>query len=215
MRMIRLPEEALQGPRLRLRPLEQEDCDRMRLWKENVSPLLLGYNYGTLTQKEREFWYRSKREAGSRYLAMDIEDHPFIGFLGIKHLQLLRRRAEFGIVLDPAFQSRGYGREGMELFLDHCFRVWELREIYLRCNRFNHQAQALYQKLGFQRQGEGEEPFENQDLAKDPALYAGEEDAFFLHHGIVYAKLWKMTLHQEDFASSLRREHSHGHGAGI
>lgn len=175
-----------------LRPLEYADAERIRRWGINESPLLTGYNYGAMDASEAEFWVRSKCGFRKDYYAIDIPGRKLIGYLGVREINYFRRKAVLGIVLDPAYQSAGYGTGALNLFLERFFADGKMRSIELEVNKFNDRALALYQSAGFVICGETTERFENQSLDfKDPRVspYA---DCFERRGGVIYSKLWRM-----------------------
>lgn len=182
----------LYGKRVRLRPLEIEDAKRILRWGKNPSDLLSGYNYGQMTQIEAKLWQRSKRSLRVRYFAIDIEDRELIGYLGAKNINRVKRSAQLGIVLDPNYQSQGYGQDALERFLDYFFNEWSMDRISLEVNYFNKRALHIYQKLGFTIYESSLEPFENPHIDFNKKENAPFKDAFVYKNHTLYAKIWKM-----------------------
>lgn len=189
---IRLSDQVVEGHRVTIRPLAHRDRLTIRLWARNASPLLSGYNYGELTLPEANGWFASKTKPNCRYYAIDTPQRELIGYLGVKSVNGLTRSGKLGIVLDPAFQSQGYGDEALGLFLGLYFEIWHMRRMSLDVNQFNDRALRLYKKHGFRVVGEAQERFENQQLnLKDPLLQPYASHFFYLGP-MLYAKLWRM-----------------------
>jgi RimJ/RimL family protein N-acetyltransferase len=54
---------------------------------------------------------------------------------------------------EPAYRGRGYGAEAMQLALAFAFHELNLHRVQLTVFAYNQPAIALYEKLGFQREG--------------------------------------------------------------
>ncbi len=61
------------------------------------------------------------------------------------------RSAEFGIMIDPEFRGRGYGRRMAADCLDHLFATTDLNKLYGQTGEFNQAAVGLLKKMGFHR----------------------------------------------------------------
>lgn len=182
----------LTGEHLILRPLCEEDVRRLGRWRDNPSPLLWGYNYGSLSPGERETWLYTKQHGRNLYFAVDAPEAPLVGYLGAKRINRFTRSALFGIVFSPDGQSKGYGTEAMALFLDFYFRRLAMRRLELEVNQFNTRAMALYRSFGFQIVAEKEEVFENQALDFSDPLLVDARAYFTRRQATWYSKLWVM-----------------------
>ncbi len=120
------------------------------------------------------------------------ESEKLIGYVGIRHIRQLKREGTLGIVLNPRFQDKGYGKEAMEVFLNICFSEWKMNAVNLEVNFFNKKAISLYEGCGFVKIEESSEAFENQLLDfENPDLYELKDD-FFYRGRTIYSRLWKM-----------------------
>lgn len=66
----------------------------------------------------------------------------------------IHRRAEFQIIIDPAYQGRGYASTAAKLAMDYGFSVLNLYKLYLIVDKENQKAIHIYSKLGFEVEGE-------------------------------------------------------------
>ena len=175
-----------------LRELEYADTHRIRQWKDNASVLLSGYNYGRMGQAESRLWLRRCQGFRRQYYAVDLPQHPLIGFIGSKERDIFRGRAKLGIVFDPAYQSQGYGKQALLRFLELYFSDMRMKRIDLEVNQFNDRAIRLYESVGFRVIQEKTEMFEVQDLDFSAPELAQYREAFRREKGVWVARLWRM-----------------------
>jgi RimJ/RimL family protein N-acetyltransferase len=78
------------------------------------------------------------RQANARYWGIwlsnkntDTED--FIGMCGLENISWENRNAEISIILNPEYQSKGYGNEAVKLLLDQGFNYLNLENIWGEC----------------------------------------------------------------------------------
>ena len=107
--------------RIYLDKIDNGSALELQKWGIFDDPRLVGYNYGNLTDFEIKLWQGTISMPNKRYFAVRrISDDRFIGFIGLKNINPLLKRAKLGIVFDPNFVSEGYGYEAvmalMEIF---------------------------------------------------------------------------------------------------
>mgnify|MGYP000858476827 CR=1 FL=1 len=139
---------------LRLRPLEREDlpfvhqldnnANVMRYWFEEpfetFAELSALYDEHIHDQRERRFVVESYGKS--------------VGLVELVEIDHVHRRAEFQIIIAPDHQGRGIASKAARLAMEYGFSVLNLYKIYLIVDRDNHKAMHIYQKLGFQVEGE-------------------------------------------------------------
>lgn len=179
--------------RVYLEKLNLDTAKEVKLWENFTDERLQGYNYADLSDFEIKVWYGSLTSPLKKYFAVrKIDDDRFIGFLGLKQINYLKKKAKIGVVFDSAYTSRGYGLEGLDLLIDKAFSNMKFKELSLDVNLFNTRAIATYKKLGFQITGEKKEVFENQGIKFDERYFTKEA-------GIIYSKILEMKLTKDDY----------------
>ncbi|MDO5047882.1 MAG: GNAT family N-acetyltransferase [Anaerococcus sp.] len=180
-------------PRIYLEKITLKDAKEVKEWEIFDEKTLVGYNYSKLSDFEIKLWYGSITSPMKKYFAVrKIDDDRFIGFLGLKQINPILKRAKLGIVFDRAYVSLGYGTEAIKLLLDIAFTKVKLKEVYLDVNLFNKRALRAYQKVGFYPIGESEEVFENQDIDFDPKYFVKKS-------GLIYSKILQMKIRKDDY----------------
>jgi RimJ/RimL family protein N-acetyltransferase len=72
---------------------------------------------------------------------------------------------------EQAERGKGYGREAMSLILDFAFRELNLHRVFLTVFSYNTTAIAMYEKLGFTREGAHREHLQRDGQRFDMVLY--------------------------------------------
>ncbi|MEC0246548.1 GNAT family protein [Paenibacillus chitinolyticus] len=88
------------------------------------------------------------------YMILDKPSGRPIGITSLTQLDFKNRSAE--CILDigeKEFWGKGYGTESLRLLLDYAFLELNLHRVSLRVFAFNDKAVALYEKIGFKREG--------------------------------------------------------------
>lgn len=86
-------------------------------------------------------------------------DNPS-GIISLSDFNWPNRRAMVSIAVMPEFQNTGIGKNATEILIEYAFNTLGLRKICLEVYGFNERAIAMYEKLGFQIEGE----FKNHSL---------------------------------------------------
>ena len=76
-----------------------------------------------------------------------------IGCTGLHRIHWVARSAEWGIMIDPAHQGRGYGREVAARILAYAFTDLNLNRVELRVTASNARGLRCYEASGFVREG--------------------------------------------------------------
>lgn len=179
--------------RIYLEKIDIETAFLVKEWTDFKDPRLVGYNYSSLSDFEIKIWYGSITTPRKKYFAVKrYEDDRFIGFIGLKQINPITKKAKLGIVFDSAYTSMGYGSEAIDLLLDKAFRDYKLKEVSLDVNLFNERAYKAYKKCGFKDDCELTEVFENQNIDFDPRYFTYKS-------GLIYSKILSMKIKKDDY----------------
>lgn len=151
-------DDLLRGERVRLCGVEPSDAAIWREWEDDVAykrlldvepalPRPLGDIESMIRQHNND---KDAFLLGVRLLDGD----DLIGFVDIEGILWTHGFGWLGIGIGSAAQrGKGYGREALELALGFAFRELNLHRIGLTVYEYNEAAIALYEKVGFQREG--------------------------------------------------------------
>lgn len=175
-------------------PLRREHANHFTAWSTHQNPLLQDYNYSDLTEVQRTIWAMEKiKNLRKKYFAILNHEERMVAFVGFKELNPFHKSALLGIVLDPAYTSKGYGTEILSGMLDYFFNTMKMKTMNLEVNLFNQRAVALYERMGFLPDGEY-----LQDITSLVSLPSQEvedaPDAFVIVDKNIYSRVQRMTL---------------------
>lgn len=146
------------GDKVLLRPIRASDCDSTLALRQDYegNKLYLGYPY-PINRESEERWIAGLYPQGQRTrIDFTIEERAtgdFAGLTGVNQLDLLHQRANFGIILGRKYWGKSYASEAMQLFFRYLFEEIHLQRIYLEVLGSNERAIALYERIGFQKEG--------------------------------------------------------------
>jgi len=144
----------LEGKDINLRTVEREDAEFLRdgvnhpdvrVWMSNTRPQNL--------DDEKEFIEEVVSGDDSISLLICREGYPK-GIITLMDEDDEGKIGELGIWLYPEFHGKGFGSEAAELLTDHAFRQLNYHKVYARAQKQNQPSIGIWQKLGFQKEGE-------------------------------------------------------------
>lgn len=136
---------------MKLEVLTKEDCEKIRLWR-NEQMIHLRTPF-LLTKEMQEDFYRDvvcNRNAPHRYWGVVLEpykkDACLIGIGGITNIQWENSIGEITVVMDPEQTGKGYGEKAVDLLLDQAFHSLNLKTVCGECYTIN-PALKFWEKL--------------------------------------------------------------------
>ncbi|WP_308533855.1 GNAT family N-acetyltransferase [uncultured Peptoniphilus sp.] len=189
----------LRGNIISLRHLNLNDVYSFVNWAKHPSVLLWDYNFYAKTDREIIEWYKWKtRNPSSHYFAV-LKDNVPIGYISLKSINNIFKRASIGIVLNPSLVNHGYGEDALKTILKYSFRDLNLNKVHLKVASYNKRALHLYKKLGFTIIRKNLMAFPNGDFDEKNMDFLRERDNFKIIFGKTYFYAYKMELKKEDF----------------
>lgn len=166
----------LRGDKVRLTALTSQDVAVMARWWDD-SYYLRNYA-GDAAMPRSEEQLARRLDPGYtptdafRFAIRTLDADEPIGVLDIDGIGWNNRTSWFSIAIgDAANRGRGYGTEASELGLRFAFDELNLRRVSLTVFSYNQPAIAVYEKLGFVREGVYREFLERDGQFHDMYLY--------------------------------------------
>ena len=145
----------LRGEKVILRAIERDDLKQLHDLEQHVDLVVLAdghwwpYSLGAMEKR----WEKQLEERDNPFFAIVADDKP-IGSCGLHHIERRDRTAAVGIgIYDPAYISKGYGRDALNLLVDWSFRIENYRRLWLDTLITNQRAVRSYLACGFVQEG--------------------------------------------------------------
>lgn len=139
---------------VRLRPLEREDLNFVHQLDNNASVMRYWFEEPYEAFVELcDLYDKHIHDQSERRFIIEFEKNR-VGLVELVEINHIHRRAEFQIIIDPAYQGRGYASAAAKLAMDYGFSVLNLYKLYLIVDKENTKAIHIYAKLGFEVEAE-------------------------------------------------------------
>jgi len=141
----------IQGRRLVLRPIEEEDLPLIVRWQNHPDVWwYMDYERPFTLGDVREEEVRSRSEGYP--LVVTVDGRP-IGRIGLNRFRRRDRICSLYLYIgEPAFWGQGYAREALMVLLAHAFDRFDLHQVELWTLAANSRVISVYERCGFQRE---------------------------------------------------------------
>lgn len=145
----------LTGERVILRPVTVDDVPDLAAMLADHEGRRLTGTHASFTPAGLRAWYATRSEQTDRLdlAVVDRGTGAYAGEVVLNDLDEDNLSCGFRISLGPSARGRGWGTEATRLILGHAFEVVGLHRVELEVYAFNPRAQAVYEKVGFVREG--------------------------------------------------------------
>lgn len=166
----------LRGERVQLDALTKDDLPVMARWQQNTLFLRLFDARPARPQPvenlTRDWEEQSKSKEGFVFAIRLLDGGRLIGVVELDGILWAHQCGWLGIGIgEPEYWGKGYGREAMGLLLQFAFDELNLHRVGLTVYDYNKRAIALYEKLGFRREGTFREFMQRDGKRCDMYLY--------------------------------------------
>lgn len=145
------------GKKCYLSPICADDAPLYKKWINDpeVSLNLAAIPRVLTLEKEKEIIDGLvKSESSYNFAVVEKKNDRLIGNASLMGVDLVNRRAMFGIVIgDKNYWNGGFGTEATCLILDYAFNMLNLNSVFLNVFSFNKRAIRCYEKCGFRVSG--------------------------------------------------------------
>ncbi|WIY53447.1 spermidine N1-acetyltransferase [Devosia sp. YIM 151766] len=139
---------------VRLRPLEREDLHFVHQLDNNASVMRYWFEEPFETFAELSTLYEEHiHDQSERRFVIQL-DGDSVGLVELVEINHVHRRAEFQIIIAPDHEGKGLASRAAAAAMDYGFSVLNLHKLYLIVDKDNARAIHIYEKLGFQVEGE-------------------------------------------------------------
>jgi RimJ/RimL family protein N-acetyltransferase len=166
----------LRGKKVRLTAVTKGDLPTMMVWWSDTDFLRLYDSVPAWPQSVEQLEKRlDDEEQGRTNFTMGIRPlhkEKLLGLIELDGIMWTHGTSSVSIAIgDTGERGRGHGTEAMGLMLDFAFRELNLHRVFLSVFSYNTAAIALYEKLGFTREGSHREHLQRDGQRYDMLLY--------------------------------------------
>ncbi|PKO21452.1 MAG: GNAT family N-acetyltransferase [Chloroflexi bacterium HGW-Chloroflexi-1] len=166
----------LRGKTVRLTAVNKADLPTLVRWYQDAGLLRLWNADAAVPRSEAELvkWLdeEEKKPNGYRFAIRPLEGDDLLGYVEIDGILWPHQVGWLSIGIgDRTNWGQGYGREATELGLNFAFGELNLHRLQLTVFEYNARAIALYEKLGFRREGVYREFMQRDGQRYDMYLY--------------------------------------------
>lgn len=170
------PSNLLRGTNVRLTALIPNDLPLIAHWYQQSEFLRLFDASPAYPQTEAVLakWLEERQKATNSFLfaVRLLENDDLLGYVEFDEILWTHQVSGVSIGIgDPTHCGKGYGYEAMQLALTFAFNELNLHRVQLTVFSYNERAIALYEKLGFQREGVYREFLHRDGKRHDMYLY--------------------------------------------
>ena len=139
---------------LTIAPVTEGDRERLLVWRNQPDVSRWMYTDHVISQDEHDAWFsRMLADPTVRYWVLEWDSRP-VGVVNLASISLLHQRCEWAIYLgDASARGTGTAAGAAVLSLDHAFGSLGMARVACEALAENHRAIALYERLGFKREG--------------------------------------------------------------
>lgn len=143
-----------QGVEVSIRKFEKKDIPKKVEWINNPdNNQYLHYDI-PISVEGTERWLDSHAGDNNRYDAVIEADGVPVGTIGLLSIDRKNSKAEFYIAMgEPAYKGKGIAKKASQKIIDYGFEFLGLNRIYLFTEVENGNAQKLFERVGFVKEG--------------------------------------------------------------
>ena len=139
--------------KMKLRKLQDKDAPLMLEWMHDPDVVKnLSANFAAKTLADCcAFIESSGCSKSDLHLAIVDDTDQYMGTVSLKHIDQIRREAEFAITIRACAMGKGYSRFGMQEIIRIGLEEMDLLNIYWCVSPENKRAVRFYDKCGYRR----------------------------------------------------------------
>lgn len=171
-------EKFIEGENVKLRTIEKEDIEFLRDGVNHPEVRKHMGNPKPQNLEDEEAFFEHIIGASDEIHLLICNDEKPMGIINLEEKEKPSNIAKLGIWLHPDYHNQGYGTEAVELIIEHGFKQLNYHKLYARAHGDNKASQRIWEKHGFEKEGQLREHVFLEGEHKDLIYYGllkGEE----------------------------------------
>ena len=136
---------------VQLRPLQEEDIEYLRQWRNNKAESKYLSSIGYITTEAQRAWFQECMESDDNitFGIIDLDRNVFVGSIALYNFD--DDQAELGRLMigDPEAHGRHLGRNAVEGLSDLAFSKLRVNKLILHVYKDNTPAVTIYKQAGY------------------------------------------------------------------
>ena len=138
--------------------MEPEDLEMLYIWENDTTlwdqgSTITPYSRYILSKYIAESSLDIYEQKQLRLVIERIEDKAMMGMIDLYDFDPTHLRAGIGILIDPQFHNRGYGKEAIDLMTEYAFKVIHLHQLFAHIPESNKISHHIFEQLDFIQTG--------------------------------------------------------------
>ena len=135
-----------------LGPLDLESAEHVRKWRNDPRVWMWCRQFKPISDLEQDLWFDRQVKDPTIQMYSILVDGLLAGVCGFTSIDLINRRAEFSLYVDPEVSGRGIGTKALQTLISHGFKQWGFHSIWGETFDGN-PAANIFKKLGMKHEG--------------------------------------------------------------
>ena len=162
----------IEGEDINLRTVEEEDIEFLRDGVNHPEVRVHMGNRLPQNLDNEEKFFREQISDEETVNLLITKDNERLGLISLTpEGHSAEKMAEIGIWLHPEHHGNGYGTEASRLITDYSFNQLNYHRVFARAHADNQPSCRIWEKLGFEKEGEFRDHTYTQGEYKDVAYY--------------------------------------------
>lgn len=142
-----------------LKPIEKEDNDRLRRWRNDPDIAIRFFSQDFISKEKQEEWFiktisNPKELNWLIYRSNKFLTEHCVGTIALVNIDLRNRKAEYArLLIDKRYRNNGYAYEAEHEVMKYAFQYLNLNKIYCEAFVDNIEVIQLHHKTGFKDVG--------------------------------------------------------------
>jgi RimJ/RimL family protein N-acetyltransferase len=193
--------DLLAGERVRLTALTKEDLATLARWHHDGELMRMLDSVPANPKGTAIFEESIERQKQAHdtfvFAVRPLAREDLLAWIALDDIEWNHQAADIAILVGREYWGQGYGYEAMTLALNFAFEELNMHRVQLTVFQYNERAIALYEKLGFQKEGVYREFLHRDGKRYDMYLY-----------GLLRSE-WELSINKRE-----SREEDSGKGSG-
>jgi RimJ/RimL family protein N-acetyltransferase len=136
----------------KLAALDSKYLEQIRAWRNDPRIWAWCRQMKPVSDLDQEAWFERQSKDSSVQMYSILAEDKLVGVCGFTSIDLINRRAEFSLYIDPKLAGSGLGTAALKTLFDHGFKQWGFNSIWGETFDDN-PAHRIFERVGMIKEG--------------------------------------------------------------